>query len=901
MYAWLTMAPASRPRRVIKKVILSVKHKIYKYPRLKSLLTVLLSPFPKVKERLKKVGSIFNPSSIQQQNNLSVKELTQTAAEIHQMLQNYQPINKKNNKLAIVSPMPPSKTGIADYVSDLILSLSAYYTIDIITDTINPQTNLPVYDHKYFAKNAQNYGKILYQIGNNSEFHWYMFDLIKKFPGIVVLHDVYLGDALSQMQINKGIAIWDEYLIKSYGYAAIYQKTNKGLLWAINKYPVNAPLIQGSKAIIVHSNYAKNLLLDDYSIKNDSKIYRLDQVHKEINTSKDTNEKELLVCSFGHLIKHKCIEEIILAWQQAKLDKQPNCRLVFVGEFPQTDYGKQLQKLIKATQNIEVSGRVSDIAYAGFLSKASLAIQLRKNSRGETSRAVLDCLAQGVPTIINNHGSAQEIPQEVTYKISNNFTVTELSQAILMLINDKSTQQSLSANAVLHLKKNHSPIVVAKKLQQIIERVYSKEQSHLPLEKYQACLKNTKRQTKAELISLANSYDIASRANAPPILYVDISIVSQNDLKTGIQRVVRSILVSLLNIDPQGVHIIPVYLTDQNGYYHYRIANNYMQSLVPELLITEDYIVEPIASDIFLGLDFNSCGVVEASKHGLYKKWHQRGVDISFIIYDILPLQFNDYFPENTAPSHKEWIKTIAKESSKLICISATVAQDVQDYLTNANIKQLPAISSFHLGADIKNSIPTQHLPHTAQKFIKTLCSHPSFLMVGTLEPRKGHLQVLKAFEVLWQSGYNAQLTIVGQEGWHVAELIKRIKKHPQLNKKLFWLAGASDKYLEEIYSSSTCLIAASEGEGFGLPLIEAAYHKIPIIARDIPIFKEVAGDCAYFFANSKTPETIANSIIKWQQLHQKNKHPQSVNMPWLTWQASTQQLLQCLHIKGNT
>ena len=61
-----------------------------------------------------------------------------------------------------------------------------------------------------------------------------------------------------------------------------------------------------------------------------------------------------------------------------------------------------------------------------------------------------------------------------------------------------------------------------------------------------------------------------------------------------------------------------------------------------------------------------------------------------------------------------------------------------------------------------------------------------------------------------------------------------------EIGNRLFWLEGISDEYLEKIYDAATCLIAASEGEGFGLPLIKVAQHKLPIIARDIPVFREV-------------------------------------------------------------
>jgi glycosyltransferase involved in cell wall biosynthesis len=170
-----------------------------------------------------------------------------------------------------------------------------------------------------------------------------------------------------------------------------------------------------------------------------------------------------------------------------------------------------------------------------------------------------------------------------------------------------------------------------------------------------------------------------------------------------------------------------------------------------------------------------------------------------------------------------------------------------------------------------------------------------SFLMVGTLEPRKGHLQVLEAFECLWKEDKPINLVIVGKKGWMVDELIQRLSGHSELNKRLFWLQGISDEYLERVYSESTCLIAASYGEGFGLPLIEAAQHKLPVIARDIPVFREIAGDHAYYFKADK-PHQLAKAIESWLFLMNNEQHPNVDNMPWLTWHESSAQLYKTLN-----
>jgi glycosyltransferase involved in cell wall biosynthesis len=97
---------------------------------------------------------------------------------------------------------------------------------------------------------------------------------------------------------------------------------------------------------------------------------------------------------------------------------------------------------------------------------------------------------------------------------------------------------------------------------------------------------------------------------------------------------------------------------------------------------------------------------------------------------------------------------------------------------------------------------------------LSLLAQNNNFLMVGTLEPRKGHEQVLDAFEMLWQSDLPVNLVIVGKQGWMVEELADRIRTHSELNKRLFWLEGISDKYLEQVYKVSSSLIAASYGEG---------------------------------------------------------------------------------------
>ena len=174
--------------------------------------------------------------------------------------------------------------------------------------------------------------------------------------------------------------------------------------------------------------------------------------------------------------------------------------------------------------------------------------------------------------------------------------------------------------------------------------------------------------------------------------------------------------------------------------------------------------------------------------------------------------------------------------------------------------------------------------------------------MVGTLEPRKGYRLILDAFSQLWATNENVNLLIVGKIGWNTDEVADIIAQHPELNKKLFWLKGISDEYLEKIYAASTCLIAASEGEGFGLPIIEAAQHGISLMLRDIPVFREVAGDSAFYFGpltdthtRQQAAQNTAESVKTWLSLYQQQRQPLSSGLRYNTWQQSVEQLKQSL------
>jgi glycosyltransferase involved in cell wall biosynthesis len=250
-------------------------------------------------------------------------------------------------------------------------------------------------------------------------------------------------------------------------------------------------------------------------------------------------------------------------------------------------------------------------------------------------------------------------------------------------------------------------------------------------------------------------------------------------------------------------------------------------------------------------------------------------------------------FPPGSAEGFSQWLDVVM-ESDGAICISKSVADQTQEWFKKRG-RARPrhfGIDWFHLGADTSHHAALGGLPSDSDKVLSTLKQRKTFLIVSTIEPRKAHAQVLEAFETLWSDGVDVNLVIVGKQGWMVDDLCEKLRNHVELNQRLFWLEEISDEYLEKVYAASTCLIAASYGEGFGLPLIESAQHGLPILARDIPVFREVVGDHAAYF-KAGTSEELAASIKSWLKDHKKNTHPKSSGMNYLEWKESAAMLLK--------
>ncbi|MES2106915.1 MAG: glycosyltransferase, partial [Pseudomonadota bacterium] len=381
---------------------------------------------------------------------------------------------QRKPRLAYVSPLPPERSGISDYSAELLPELSRYYEIDLVADqdkVSDPwlSANFPVRSLQWFEKNAGRFDRVLYHIGN-SNFHGHMFDLLERAPGVVVMHDFFLSGVLHSIDHSgKKTGCWSASLYESHGYGALIERKrladDKQIIW---KYPCNLPLIKIAEGVIVHSAYSKQLAMQWYSeeiARNWAKIPHLRKMPHDVDRQAarkalGLQQDDFLLCSFGMLGQPKLNHQLLNAWLTSPLAQDTRCHLVFVGQNDRGEYGAGLQATISGSEHghrIKITGFADMELFRTYLSAADGAVQLRGLSRGETSGTVLDCMAYGLPCIVNDNGSMQELPSYALIKLADHFQDADLREKLLSLRNDPEFRKTTGALAVRYIQECHAP------------------------------------------------------------------------------------------------------------------------------------------------------------------------------------------------------------------------------------------------------------------------------------------------------------------------------------------------------------------------------------------------------------------------------------------------------------
>lgn len=280
----------------------------------------------------------------------------------------------------------------------------------------------------------------------------------------------------------------------------------------------------------------------------------------------------------------------------------------------------------------------------------------------------------------------------------------------------------------------------------------------------------------------------------------------------------------------------------------------------PDLVGQHLFIVEPIQNqDIVDSLEF----------------FEEIG-SLTCLVYDLLPVSNPEFFRPSNSFAHFLRLLSFA---SKISAISSFTKNQIEKYAVlregcSLRVHLLP----------ISNLISEVKPP-----------SYPlSILNVGSFEPRKNQISLLRACELLWSKGFDFQLTLVGGQGWNNKSIKEFISELTSKGRNLFYLTDVSDKRLDSEYEKASILVSIPWLEGFGLPVAEGISRNKIVVASDIPSHREFAEQTNVHFVDPGNVELLADTL--GALLKNSPRLTVKINKEFQSWMDYAQIIYKFLH-----
>jgi len=387
--------------------------------------------------------------------------------------------------LLYASPFPPMKSGISDYSVILVNVLKKNFNITLLIEdyeiTDEAVKDFPVLIYKKDNIDFDSFDHIIYNMGNNADFHSYIYEAALEHQGIIIQHDLVIFNFVLGYYKRNNIlfsSLYKKFTISEFSSVKNGYKDKCINLELASRLPLNTELIKSGNRFITHSEYTRNKILETELIneKDVAHINLIEQMDKNsviIERKKLFNkykvpEDAFIICAIGYIMEAKLNKETCHTIKKIAEKSGKKICYVMVGKGDYVNDELEDGLIIK-------TGFTELDEFNSFVNYADIIVNLRTPTMGETSAAMLRTLQLGKVCITNNGGWFSELPDDCVCKIELDNIELNLKNALLGLINDKEKCVQMGKNAKEYVKRECAPELICRKMTEFIVGGYQYE------------------------------------------------------------------------------------------------------------------------------------------------------------------------------------------------------------------------------------------------------------------------------------------------------------------------------------------------------------------------------------------------------------------------------------------
>jgi glycosyltransferase involved in cell wall biosynthesis len=397
--------------------------------------------------------------------------------------------------LAMFSPLSPIKTAIADYTEGLLPSLMQSFKITLVTSGDYSPTHplfrspagersLDYISYDEFCRRSSDFDLVVYQLGDEAKIHGYMFEALKRFPGVIVLHDLVLHHAVVGMTLSRGdVKGYLDEMRYSYGGAGeelarqVIAGNGEQIMY---RYPLVERVLDNSLGVIVHNGYVLNqvhairpelpvacivqpfFLPEDFPHDFDGAAFR-----RQLGLAAHPT-----VASFGYFIPDKRLGLILRAFKRL-LTRHPEARYLLVGgTSPFYDLAAELRS-IGLANTVRLTGWQTPVPFVQHMLVPDVAVHLRYPHIGGTPYTPVRLLGLGVPTVVSDIEPLADLPSDAIVRIKPDDQDEEmmLFAAMDYLLTHRDVATAMAARGREHILRNHDINLVTAQYEEFLTRI----------------------------------------------------------------------------------------------------------------------------------------------------------------------------------------------------------------------------------------------------------------------------------------------------------------------------------------------------------------------------------------------------------------------------------------------